>query len=208
MKKDYKSITDSEATYPTIIKSFLNKEKALFINNYLRSSKLKGQLNGLGLRANAEDFGVGPKKDLSNINDPNYKIIHHELNKAFQEILSLFYQDYEIEPGKLSFKNSIYYVMLKGAHGPEHIDEVIELGIKEYENPGEILCYSALLYLNNDYKGGEIYFPKVNMSIHPEPGDLIYFRGDNRIPHGINEILDGERCNIIIFFEIFPSKDN
>jgi len=198
---------NQKSVYPTIVKSFINPDDATRINNYLRNSELQGQKNGLGLRLNAEAYGVG-EEDFYNLNSPDkkYHFVYSRLNKAFKNIVSLFYQDYEIKPGKLSFKTSIYYVMLKGAHGPEHVDEVIDLGIKEYENPGEILCYSALIYLNNDYKGGEIYFPKVDLSIQPEPGDLIYFRGDDRIPHGVNKILGGERCNIIIFFEVFPEE--
>jgi hypothetical protein len=54
---------------------------------------------------------------------------------------------------------------------------------------------------------GKSIFPKVDLAVKPEPGDLIYFRGDDRIPHGVNEILDGERCNIIIFFEVFPKEN-
>ena len=196
---------NQEAVYPTIVKSFIFPDDVARINNYLRNSDLQGQKNGLGLRLNAETYGVGNQDFYNPHNiDQEYHFVYSTLSKSFKNIISLFYKDYEIEPGKLSFKTSIYYVMLKGAHGPEHIDEVIDLGIKKYDNPGEILCYSALVYLNNDYSGGEIYFPKVNMSIQPEPGDLIYFRGDDRIPHGINEILDGERCNIIIFFEVYP----
>lgn len=43
--------------------------------------------------------------------------------------------------------------------------------------------YAALLYLNDDYEGGEIYFPQYDLHIKPESGDLIFFPGTHRYMH-------------------------
>lgn len=44
---------------------------------------------------------------------------------------------------------------------------------------------SNLIYLNNDYDGGELYFPVHNLMIKPEPGMLISFPGNAWNRHGI-----------------------
>ena len=43
--------------------------------------------------------------------------------------------------------------------------------------------YAVLLYLNDDYEGGEIYFPDYDLKIKPEIGDLIFFPGTQRYMH-------------------------
>lgn len=63
--------------------------------------------------------------------------------------------------------------------------------------------YSAILYLNScgiDYEGGEIYFPKQNMTYSPACGSLIHFKGDADRIHMVNDVLSGKRIAIIMFF--------
>lgn len=63
--------------------------------------------------------------------------------------------------------------------------------------------YSAILYLNScgvDYEGGEIYFPKQNMTYSPARGSLIHFKGDSDRIHMVKDVLSGKRIAIIMFF--------
>lgn len=53
--------------------------------------------------------------------------------------------------------------------------------------------YAALVYLNNDYEGGEIYFPEFNLEIKPEVGELIFFPGTHLYMHGVRPIKSGNR---------------
>jgi predicted 2-oxoglutarate/Fe(II)-dependent dioxygenase YbiX len=50
---------------------------------------------------------------------------------------------------------------------------------------------SALLYLTDDYTGGEIFFPEVNMSIKPKAGSVLVF--DSDLMHGVNAVESGTR---------------
>jgi hypothetical protein len=62
--------------------------------------------------------------------------------------------------------------------------------------------YSALLYLSDygtDFTGGEIIFPKQGLTIYPEKGMLVFFRGDLDHPHEVKEILSGSRYAIVTF---------
>jgi hypothetical protein len=105
---------------------------------------------------------------------------------------------------------SIFYSkMIKGANLNEHYDN--------YEPDGSIFIpsnhdhntinklgfesdFSGLLYLNDNYEGGEIVFPKQNISLKPKPGTLIFFSGDMNFPHSVNEVLHGSRYNLVSFF--------
>ena len=60
--------------------------------------------------------------------------------------------------------------------------------------------YSALLYLNNSYDGGEIEFMQHGIKIKPSPGTLIFFKGDMNAFHKVNEVTNGERYNFVTFY--------
>ena len=50
---------------------------------------------------------------------------------------------------------------------------------------------SCLCYLNDDYEGGEIYFPDNDIQIKPSKGSLLIF--DSIIKHGVNKVKSGTR---------------
>lgn len=65
---------------------------------------------------------------------------------------------------------------------------------------------SNLLYLNDNYDGGELYFPKYDLLIKPEAGMLVSFPGNFYNRHGIMPASDF-RYAINIFLKIsnFPN---
>ena len=40
--------------------------------------------------------------------------------------------------------------------------------------------YSALIYLNDDFEGGETYFPKINYTVKPEIGKMVIWENLNK----------------------------
>ena len=56
-------------------------------------------------------------------------------------------------------------------------------------------CLSVVLYLNDDYDGGEISFPHVRngVSIKPEAGSAIFFPSNYVFVHEVSEIKNGIR---------------
>ena len=60
--------------------------------------------------------------------------------------------------------------------------------------------YAALTYLNDDYEGGEIYFPDYDLEIKPLPGELIFFPGTQHYVHGVREVISGNRYAFMTFF--------
>jgi hypothetical protein len=66
---------------------------------------------------------------------------------------------------------------------------------------------SNLLYLNDNYSGGELYFPHHKIKIKPEPGMLVSFPGNWFNRHGILPASDF-RYAINIFLKIsnFPNQ--
>ena len=66
---------------------------------------------------------------------------------------------------------------------------------------------ASITYLNNDFSGGEIYFPnKENYCPPIEPGMLVFFPGTLEFLHGVKEVTEGTRYTIASFFTRDKSK--
>lgn len=63
---------------------------------------------------------------------------------------------------------------------------------------------SGVLYLNDDYSGGETYFPSHGIHITPETGKLILFPSNIDYPHGVKTIESSERFTMPIWFTDDP----
>jgi len=60
---------------------------------------------------------------------------------------------------------------------------------------------ATLIYINNDFEGGEIIFPTHNFIYKPEKGDLIMFPGNYYYPHEVATITSGTRFSLPMWFE-------
>ena len=58
--------------------------------------------------------------------------------------------------------------------------------------------YNSLLYLNNNFEGGEFYTPQ--LTIKPEPGLLTLFDG-SQTEHGLNQVLNNDRFTLIFWWK-------
>ena len=75
--------------------------------------------------------------------------------------------------------------------------------------------YSSIIYLNDDYEGGETYIGlpghELNDTIvKPKTGRLVSFRGKD-IPHGVNEVTQGTRFTLPAWYstpEVLKKKRN
>ena len=64
----------------------------------------------------------------------------------------------------------------------------------------EFLQFTSVLYFNNDYQGGEIYFPNQQIVIRPKAGSVILFpSGGTEYPHGVKEITSGVRATLAMW---------
>ena len=57
--------------------------------------------------------------------------------------------------------------------------------------------YSSILYLNSDFSGGTLAFPKLNLRLKPEAGMLVTFPSDYRFLHTAEPTLSGIRYALV-----------
>lgn len=66
----------------------------------------------------------------------------------------------------------------------------------------EMVQLTTVVYLNDDYKGGEIHFPDFDISIKPKKGQAITFpafTADNPYMHGVNPIVGNNRYTLAMW---------
>jgi predicted 2-oxoglutarate/Fe(II)-dependent dioxygenase YbiX len=82
-----------------------------------------------------------------------------------------------------------------------HIAKFVEgKGMHEHFDASRPNDIATLIYLNSDYDGGDIYFPKYEMSFKPEPGDLLCFPDNPSFVHGVKPIIRGTRFTLPRWF--------
>jgi hypothetical protein len=80
------------------------------------------------------------------------------------------------------------------------------------ENPGGVehpyswRSYASLIYLNNDFEGGRIYFPNQRLTPAIKPGMLVFFPGTLEYLHGVSKIITGERFTVASFWTFDPDR--
>jgi hypothetical protein len=181
-----------------LVKEYISKDTAKFLIDAVSPHLIEtprehiyGDLMGESL---SPPDSVGTYKDII---DYNVSIdVYNGLLSSINTLVSEKFQS----PHKV--KSYFFSCMESGAINEMHMDNhhkdengEIHVRTKYISNK------SGLLYLNDDYEGGELVFPEQGLSIKPETGSLIFFEGDYKKPHGVNKVIFGPRYNLVTFYE-------
>lgn len=76
-----------------------------------------------------------------------------------------------------------------GTHGDAHLDD---------QPPEEFIEYSTVIYLDDNFTGGDLYFPALNFTYSPKKYDGVFFPSDGELwRHGISPIESGHRSTLL-----------
>lgn len=135
--------------------------------------------------------------------------INTELKELYDNIVK-----YIINPFyEFSIRDSELPQLLKydvGGHYVAHVD-----AYGKWQAPdGEIFWkknmdrdLSTVLFLNDDFGGGELWFPDLKVSIKPEPGLLVCFPSSQYFVHQVNPVTKGTRYSMVTWMTVngFPT---
>jgi len=66
--------------------------------------------------------------------------------------------------------------------------------------------YTGLVYLNDDFSGGELVFPDLDTVIVPRPGLLVGFPSNHEFVHAVPKVLSGKRYTMPVWFTVNQTK--
>jgi len=90
-----------------------------------------------------------------------------------------------------------------GAMQFPHADKELHEG-PDAGTPNEFPWYDlgTVFYLNDDYEGGELFFPLQNIKFKPKPRAAYFFPGDKNYIHGVTKVTNGTRYTAPFFWTI------
>jgi predicted 2-oxoglutarate/Fe(II)-dependent dioxygenase YbiX len=123
-----------------------------------------------------------------------------ELQKIYEDtdvVLKKCLADYESRYNfKMEFMESINFVKYNpGQHFSVHTDHGFSY----------TCTVSSIVYLNDNYEGGELWFPYINLKFKPKKGDVIFFPSTYIFAHGAMAVTDGTKYSAVTMFDY---KDN
>ena len=117
-----------------------------------------------------------------------------------------FIQQFYNEKVYLEYSNLVYWG--KGMDLPVHADNFNIHDLSTINNTKfKYRDYGYILYLNGDFQGGELWFPKYDdYKIKPTAGKLVFFTGGSKDMHGVTKITDGKRYTLTGWFTKTKSR--
>lgn len=90
-----------------------------------------------------------------------------------------------------------------GAMQFPHADKELHEG-PDAGTPNEFPWYDlgTVFYLNEDYEGGELFFPLQNIKFKPKARAAYFFPGDKNYIHGVTKVTSGTRYTAPFFWTI------
>jgi hypothetical protein len=134
------------------------------------------------------DFKIS-SKNLGTVNEGN-KPFYDIHQKAF-DVISPAVNDYGYYWGVgIQYYESFNFVKYEGAgtHFKIHADH----------GPAYVTTVSVVAYINDDYEGGELYFPRFDLTIKPKKGDVVVFPSTYIYEHASNDMISGTKYSIVI----------
>lgn len=138
---------------------------------------------------NDYEFWNGKNLPIDNLKDLDHSLLE-EIQLKTKLLYELFYPKLK---GKVSYSCVIAINRFRaGDSMPVHSDK------GPYEDNNTIL-HGVVVYLNDNYEGGEIHYPEKNIAIKPKKCSLVMHPGNEEYQHGVREVIKGDRYAVTLF---------
>jgi hypothetical protein len=146
---------------------------------------------------NAKDFkfnstGLGPKNQE---NSALYDM-HEGVFKSVKFCVDDYGRYWGV--GMMSYE-AFNFVKYEGAgtHFKVHADH----------GPTYVTTVSVVVYLNDNYEGGELWFPRFNLTWKPKAGDIAVFPSTYIYEHASQDMISGTKYSVVIMTD-YNDRDN
>jgi Rps23 Pro-64 3,4-dihydroxylase Tpa1-like proline 4-hydroxylase len=125
--------------------------------------------------------------DILNMLEKIFAIVHKNATQAYRVDIDYF--------------EKVNIALLKFAKGlvlHPHVDT----------DSAESNHIASIYYINDDFTGGELCFPELNINIKPKPNSLVFFPGNENYLHEVKTISSGNRYSSSMWFQFTGSTFN
>ena len=89
---------------------------------------------------------------------------------------------------------------LAGLSTIQRMQEGVELKAHTDQHTDPSIRYATIIYLNDNYEGGELFFSNKDLELKPKPGDLVIFPGTDEFNHGVRHVQPGPIRYVVVGF--------
>lgn len=82
----------------------------------------------------------------------------------------------------------------------QRMQEGVELKAHTDQHTDPSIKYATILYLNDDYVAGELFFSNKGLELKPKPGTLVFFPGTDEFNHGVRHVGKGPIRYVLVGF--------
>lgn len=136
-----------------------------------------------------QDFYDGKKKNLGGADQYVESIVNEVALKIQQAMIETYTH---MDNPTFKVKNLMQLHDRESLH--VHFDGVPMLGAEE--QPENV---AAVFYINDNFKGGETFYPNLGVSYRPVPGNALMHPGKPGYEHGVSEVHGSTRHSFTVF---------
>jgi hypothetical protein len=123
-----------------------------------------------------------------NWKDKNFNILHHEIQRPLYDGLNSMVV--KADPELILSGFATIQRMQTGVELKAHTDQKTDPSIK----------YATIVYINDDYADGELFFPNLGIQLKPKPGTMLFFPGNEQYEHGVKHVGEGQIRYVLVGF--------
>ena len=123
-----------------------------------------------------------------NWKDKNFNILRQPITKLLYKALNSMVIDSDPD------------LHLSGFATIQRMQEGVELKAHTDQHTDPSIKYATILYLNDDYADGELFFPNLDIELKPKAGTLVFFPGDEEYKHGVKNVGEGPIRYVLVGF--------
>ena len=138
---------------------------------------------------NCKDIKFGYTPTPRDKAEQMYADIWLDLYKAQVPSVADYCSKYNLQMDYWELMNFIKYV--PGDHFKEHADHGFSY----------MATVSLVAYPNDDYEGGNLYFPKIKLDIKPQAGDLYIFPSTYLFSHVAQPVTSGTKYSLVTMLD-------
>lgn len=130
----------------------------------------------------------GKVEITNNWADKNLLISDHPIRKKVRDKIVQFVESAD--------KNLI----VTGSDTLQRMYEGVQLYSHTDQDTDPSIVYASIIYLNDDYSGGELFFDNIGLTLKPKAGTLVLFPGTERFHHGVTPVGPGPIRYVVVGF--------
>lgn len=159
------------------------KNHVMIVENFLSHAKCDELVHRTKERLYTKThsfYGSGPE-EFGPIKD-----FESEIRKDTEKVLEKYFEHYMVNSTHQEFNCVKIIKYSDGQSLPVHSDP-------ERTPQGQTRTIGMILFLNDNFDGGELIFPKQEIIVTPEKGTLVVFPMSYMYPHLVNGVINGDR---------------